>query len=391
MARPLDKCPVCGGEMIEKEVEKVLRGGSLTEVLKIQAAVCLQCGERLYTPEAINRFEQIRSALEAKGTANTQTTTLRTKLDYEVWLLDFLEKHDDRFQGQDYPPVVELTSGGNACRIEMVSEEHLSSFYSTATINAMMPLTFVASFKVLDMIFEWVFEENCTLGNIQTVPWQFQEKVKLLKKDAHLQLPPLFENQPCLYTYAKALFCQLLPYRNEVVHKNAFAVSEGALTLSSSRQGTSLTLSGAQIACLVRFVRLLAGALLGEIIIDDYKTRMVRHSLDALAPAHGLATFDQQVPLFVHVRLTVPRQGAGFPADLKQVRNTLASKFPAREIIFDLDVRAVAGGKLMATWHFAPEDVPDLDVMTLYEESHKAHREALVDMRSREACNGEIV
>lgn len=195
----------------------------------------------------------------------------------------------------------------------------------------------------------------------------------------------------CLYTYAKALFCQLLPYRNEVVHKNAFAVSEGALTLSSSRQGTSLTLSGAKMACLVRFVRLLVGALLGEIIIDDYKTRMVRHYLDALAPAHGLATFDQQVPLFVHVRLTVPRQGAGFPADLKQVRNTLASKFPAQEVIFDLNVRAVNGGKLIATWHFAPEDVPDLDVMTLYEESHKPHREALVDMRSRESCDGEIV
>ena len=384
MARPLDKCPVCGGEMIEKEVEKVLRGGSLTEVLKIQAAVCLQCGERLYTPEAINRFEQIRSALEAKGTANAPNTTLRTKLDYEVWLLDFLEKHDDRFQGQDHPPVVELTSGSDACRIEMVPEEHLSS-------NAMMPLAFVASFKVLDTIFEWLLEENCTLGNIQTVPWQFKEKVQLLENDSHLQLPPLFENQPYLYSCAKALFCQLLPYRNEVVHKNAFAVSEGALTLSSSRQGTSLTLSGAQIACLVRFVRLLVGALLNEIIIDDYKTRMVRHYLNALAPAHGLATFDQQMPLFVHVRLTVPRQGAGFPADLKQVRDRLALTFPAQEVIFDLSVRAVAGGKLMATWHFAPEDVPDLDVMTLYEESHKAHREALVDMRSREACNGEIV
>ena len=51
-------------------------------------------------------------------------------------------------------------------------------------------------------------------------------------------------------------------------------------------------------------------------------------------------------------------------------------------MVFDLNVRAVDGGKLMATWHFAPEDVPDLDVMTLYEESHKAHRETLVDVRS---------
>ena len=385
MATPLDKCPVCGGEMVEKEVEKVLRGGNLTETLNIQAAICLRCGERLYTPEDVSRFEQIRSTLEAKGEISAQNTTLRTKLDYEVWLLDFLEKHDDRFQGMDDPPVIELTSGSNTCQIEMVSEEDLPSFYSAAAINAVMPLTFVASFKVLDMIFEWMLEENHTSGKIQTVPWRFKEKVNLLKQDAHLQLPPLFENQPHLYAYAKALFCRLLPYRNEVVHNNAFSVSksEDTLTLSSSRQGTSLTLNSKQVACLVRFVRLLVRALSGELVIDDYRTRMIHHYLDALAPAHGLETFDQQVPLFVHVGLTVPRQGAGFPADLKQMRDTLASKFPTREVIFDLNVRAMNGGKLMATWHFAPEDVPDLDMMTLYEESHKAHREALVDNRSK--------
>ena len=45
--KPLDKCPVCGGELVEKEVEKVLRGGNHTAVLPVQAEVCLHCGERL--------------------------------------------------------------------------------------------------------------------------------------------------------------------------------------------------------------------------------------------------------------------------------------------------------------------------------------------------------
>ena len=72
MVTLLDKCPVCGGEIVEKEVDKVLRGGNLTETLNIQAAVCLRCGERLYTPEDVDRFEQIRSTLKAKGKANTQ-------------------------------------------------------------------------------------------------------------------------------------------------------------------------------------------------------------------------------------------------------------------------------------------------------------------------------
>jgi len=58
-----DKCPVCGGEVVEKEVEKILKGGTNAAVLKVTAEVCLHCGERLYTPETVSRFEEIREKL----------------------------------------------------------------------------------------------------------------------------------------------------------------------------------------------------------------------------------------------------------------------------------------------------------------------------------------
>jgi YgiT-type zinc finger domain-containing protein len=59
-----EKCPVCGGEMVEKEVEKLLRGGKNTAVIRVIAEVCLHCGERLYSPDEITRFERIRKKLE---------------------------------------------------------------------------------------------------------------------------------------------------------------------------------------------------------------------------------------------------------------------------------------------------------------------------------------
>jgi YgiT-type zinc finger domain-containing protein len=70
--KPFDKCPVCGGELAEKEVEKLLKGGVNTAVLKIRAEVCLQCGERLYTEETVRRFEQIRRMLEKKDVTGFQ-------------------------------------------------------------------------------------------------------------------------------------------------------------------------------------------------------------------------------------------------------------------------------------------------------------------------------
>lgn len=62
--KSFEKCAVCGGELVEKEVEKLLKGGLHTAVLKVHAEVCLQCGERLYSTETVRRFEQIRQKLE---------------------------------------------------------------------------------------------------------------------------------------------------------------------------------------------------------------------------------------------------------------------------------------------------------------------------------------
>ena len=66
--KPFEKCPVCGGEVVEKHVEKLLRGGLNTAVLKATAEVCLHCGERLYSDEIVKRFEEIRRKLELKET-----------------------------------------------------------------------------------------------------------------------------------------------------------------------------------------------------------------------------------------------------------------------------------------------------------------------------------
>ena len=66
---PFTKCPVCGGELVHKQVEKLLRGGMHTAVVKVRADVCLRCGERLYSQETVGQFEEIRKKLEQQETA----------------------------------------------------------------------------------------------------------------------------------------------------------------------------------------------------------------------------------------------------------------------------------------------------------------------------------
>ncbi|MXY92535.1 MAG: YgiT-type zinc finger protein [Caldilineaceae bacterium SB0670_bin_27] len=67
---PFKKCPVCGGEMVEKEVEKLLRGGVNIAAVTARAEVCLHCGERLYSADTVSRFQQIRAKLSCHEVAD---------------------------------------------------------------------------------------------------------------------------------------------------------------------------------------------------------------------------------------------------------------------------------------------------------------------------------
>ncbi|MEK7405190.1 MAG: YgiT-type zinc finger protein [Acidobacteriota bacterium] len=69
---PFEKCPVCGGELARKEVEKLLRGGNNMAAVRVTAEVCLRCGERLYSPETVQRFEAVKVKLERNETAELQ-------------------------------------------------------------------------------------------------------------------------------------------------------------------------------------------------------------------------------------------------------------------------------------------------------------------------------
>ena len=69
---PFTQCPVCSGELAEKQVEKLLRGGCHTAMICVPAEVCLHCGERLYSQDIVRRFEQIRTKLQRQEVSEFQ-------------------------------------------------------------------------------------------------------------------------------------------------------------------------------------------------------------------------------------------------------------------------------------------------------------------------------
>jgi YgiT-type zinc finger domain-containing protein len=62
-------CHVCGGPLLVKRVEKLLRGGVHTAAVEVDAEVCQRCGEQLFHPDTVRRFEEIRRKLAHQETA----------------------------------------------------------------------------------------------------------------------------------------------------------------------------------------------------------------------------------------------------------------------------------------------------------------------------------
>ena len=60
---PFCLCPLCGGKIVQREVEELLRGGTNLATVTVKAEVCLRCGERLYSRETALRLEQVRQML----------------------------------------------------------------------------------------------------------------------------------------------------------------------------------------------------------------------------------------------------------------------------------------------------------------------------------------
>ena len=66
--REHELCPTCGGDLVLREVETILRGGADTAVVRAQALVCSNCREQVYPIKLVREFERIRLQLSNGNT-----------------------------------------------------------------------------------------------------------------------------------------------------------------------------------------------------------------------------------------------------------------------------------------------------------------------------------
>ncbi|CAK8714043.1 MAG: hypothetical protein CDV28_12013 [Candidatus Electronema aureum] len=220
-------------------------------------------------------------------------------------------------------------------------------------LTAGAPLVFITTFKLLDMLIEWILEQN---GCKKT--FRFEEKIKSLKSSPSPTFPHIIESRPWLKERLICLYKILEPFRGTIIHDRHFTSNDGVLRVSSRVKGgcvnhpfeisrVELSKLAFTIVSVLNYVNRIWS------LDDQYHERTLRHNLDCLTRLHGLSSLGQRQPICQTVRAysTNPDPTVIKPT-LAAILSAIKNHHPDNDCMFDLRVLTVGEGKVVDAFLF---------------------------------------
>lgn len=318
---------------------------------------------------------------------NNSIERLENKLDYETFVLKFILEEKEILKGKFSPDF--FYYGINACHYVKV-EDRLGSAISNEFLETFCPFTFVAAFKVLDMIFEWILEEHEKTNEINKVPYGFKEKDKLinrLKTDGNLHLPSIMQSNNYIFDYSYELYKNLRIFRNEIIHNKKFKLSDGKLKitakLGTSNNTRSIELENEQIDALINVVLIITDLLLSKIHYGNTEENSLKYNFDQLFQLHNLSLFNQQI-VKLNVIAIIDEKNGKFSLNLKYIRDQLASVMNSsgNEVLFKLIMVGYRGNSPSNFWLFNAYDVPQNDILEITSNDYNSNIISLERLKS---------
>ena len=263
--------------------------------------------------------------------------SLAKRTEYETWLLEAVYAIAEQELFPDWPDgmVYPLDQKESLC-IGYARGNAVIGDWRPGFLAAGAPLIFISSFKLLDMLMEWVLEKN---GH--QVTFRFQEKLRLLSQPTIF--PPFVERHPWLKERLESLYSTLEPLRGTIIHDKHFTSADGSIRVSSSKRGViglAVQISADQLRSLALTMVSVFNYISGAWAFDDFREKTLRYYLDDLAPLHGLTPLGQRQPFFTRVRI-YQTSSDPFLVDPVAVRSDLSRRYPGQDCLFDLRVLVV--------------------------------------------------
>lgn len=309
---------------------------------------------------------------------------LNERTDYERWLLEavYALVEDDLFpswpDGVIYTvdnPVPEFIAHG---RMSAIIGDWRSGF-----LKAGAPLVFVSIFKILDMLVEWVLDEN----GIPTT-FRFQQKLQHLSNEP--VFPPLIASRPWFKERLTRLYSRLEPLRGTIIHDRHFTSTDGSIRVASSRggvSGTPIEINPDDLRTLARVVVSTLNYLDESWHLDDFREKLLRHDLDELGALHELPSLNQLRPFHVCVRVYTTNPDP-LLIDISAIRENIAAQYPNNDCSFDLRVLVVSEAGVGDAFYFPCAVFSDANADWTLNTNAERYRDAIPnDIKPEHLCH----
>jgi len=292
------------------------------------------------------------------------TILLSEMISYERGALEFIRiKLFNQTEESRAKLVVDLSkeravNGVLPVTVEVSCHASVSAEAVRSALSQFRPLAFASTFKMHDLIVEWILRANGSTA------WAFNEKVADYEKiegRGALSQPLAFSGWVAGSKAFWALYKVLLPFRNKVIHSGAFSVGDDALSIVSKDR--TLSLSHAEQGAYVRAICLLADAILDNCCLSRQNLLIVENDLHDLSGIHQVSGLSFRCLRFSSVEVIAPasydvRRGFGVCLDFDEIRERAAFVFQTDGVVvFDLTLRGNAEGREVR-WNFPFDSVP---------------------------------
>jgi len=273
---------------------------------------------------------------------------LAERIKYEAWLLEatYIIVEQDLFPS--WPDAVVYPVDKSKAQFFVQARcNNIEGDWRPGFLNVGAPLVFVSTFKLLDMLIEWILEEN-------EVPSTFHFQQKIQGLQGSITFPPFIESRPWLKERLAGLYRTLEPLRGTIIHDKHFTAPDGAIRVSSSKKG----IIGSPVEISAGHLRKLALTIMSVLRyvdstwhLDDLREKTLRHDLDELVALHRLPLLGQQHPYHMRVRL-YSTDSNPLHVDPTSIQSDLAARYVNQDCSFDLRVLIVSDGGVVDAYLF---------------------------------------
>lgn len=281
---------------------------------------------------------------------------LKNKFNYELWLLDYFSNEKLFYGDSSLDSFIFKNNKFVSKGVRIFGEAAGGNHIRINLSNEMLPLTFVSSYKILDMIFEWILTMNSIFPPSHF--WTFNGKITTIKNlDTTLTFPPFFSRYPDIKDHLFQLYEHLKDYRNEIVHNYSFSINQNSSPeLHINYNNNPLIIDKEQMSYFVAITISVAKILIGNLQFEEKEILYLKYYLNQISNLHQSSLFQLDRPITLDVSWVLDLENNDYNANISYIKNYLDNYYPDREIRFNLIIAGTQENNIIKAWNFTTED-----------------------------------